>query len=65
MASALPEKTLVWCAIRDSVTDMHRFKRFFFPSLATSEVLARAGVNSIAVLLWSQGRSLAEVKIIE
>ena len=66
MASALPEKTLVWCAIRDSVTDMHRFDRFFFPSLlTTSEVLARAGVNSIAVLLWSQGRSLAEVKIIE
>ena len=64
MVSALPEKTLVWCAIRDSVTDMHRFDRFFFPSLlTTSEVLARAGVNSIAVLLWSQGRSLAEVKI--
>ena len=66
MASALPEKTLVWCAIRDSVTDMHRFKRFFSPPLlTTSEVLARAGVNSIAVLLWSQGRSLAEVKTID
>ena len=55
---ALPEKTLVWCAIRDSVTDMHRFKYIFFVNLRFS---SRAGVNSIAVLLWSQGRSLEEV----
>ena len=25
-SSALPEKTLIWCAIRDSVSDMHRLK---------------------------------------
>ena len=55
---ALPEKTLVWCAIRDSVTDMHRFEYIFFVNLRFS---SRAGVNSIAVLLWSQGRSLEEV----
>ena len=46
MPSGLPEKTLVWCEIRDSVSFLHR-----------------AGINTIAFLVWSQEHSLAEVRV--
>ena len=57
---SLPDKTVIWCLIRDSVRHMHREVRQ--PARACHlSPSSRAGVNSGGVLMWSQGRSVEEV----